>query len=44
MTHLVRASGREPWEEFLALDDILGGIGDGAEPRPAHQASFPVHV
>lgn len=44
VTHLVRASGREPWEEFLALDDILGGIGDGAEPRLAHQASFPVHV
>ncbi|MFF1926262.1 phosphohydrolase [Streptomyces sp. NPDC058221] len=44
VTHLARASGRERWEEFLALDDTLGRIGEGADSRLAHQASFPVYA
>ncbi|MCX5144589.1 MULTISPECIES: HD domain-containing protein [unclassified Streptomyces] len=44
VTRLVRASGRERWEEFLALDEILGRIGDGADRRLTHQASFPVYA
>lgn len=43
VTRLVRATGREHWEEFLALDEALEHIGDGAERRLALQASFPVH-
>lgn len=39
---LTQASGRERWEEYLALDDLLGGIGDGADHRLAFQAAFPV--
>jgi hypothetical protein len=42
VTRLARASGREAWEEFLALDEVLGRIGDGADGRLAFQASFPV--
>ncbi|MFF0295638.1 HD domain-containing protein [Kitasatospora sp. NPDC004614] len=38
---LVRAGGGERWEQFLALDELLTAIGDGAEERLAHQALFP---
>lgn len=40
--HLARAAGEEPWAAFLALDEVLGGIADGADARLAFQASFPV--
>ncbi|MFD5767761.1 HD domain-containing protein [Streptomyces sp. NPDC127049] len=39
---LARASGREPWEEFLALDELLVRLGAGAGRRLAFQAAFPV--
>ncbi|MGW8765322.1 HD domain-containing protein [Streptomyces sp. NPDC055815] len=41
-TRLAEASGRPRWEEFLALDDLLERLGDGADARLAFQASFPV--
>lgn len=40
----VRACVREPWEEFLALDEALGGIGVCVDTRLARQAPFPGHV
>lgn len=43
VAQLAEASGRTPWEEFLALDDILTTIGNGADQRLAFQASYPVH-
>jgi len=43
VARLAEASGRAAWEEFLALDGVLAGIGDGADQRLAFQASFPVH-
>ncbi|MFI6124458.1 HD domain-containing protein [Streptomyces sp. NPDC051064] len=43
VARLAEATGRERWEEYLALDDLLVHIGDGAEYRLAFQASFPVH-
>ncbi|KOU62758.1 phosphohydrolase [Streptomyces sp. MMG1533] len=39
---LATASGRTVWEEFLAFDDLLTAIGEGAEARLAFQASYPV--
>jgi hypothetical protein len=42
VARLAAASGRERWEEFAALDEVLCRIGDGAEARLAYQASFPV--
>jgi hypothetical protein len=39
---LAEASGRPAWEEFIALDEVLTGIGDEADQRLAFQASFPV--
>jgi hypothetical protein len=36
------ASGRMPWEEFLALDDLLTSIGNDASQRLTFQASYPV--
>lgn len=44
VARLTRASGKETWEEFLALDQVLGRIGEGADARLAFQASFPVQV
>ncbi|MFF2778867.1 HD domain-containing protein [Streptomyces sp. NPDC058052] len=38
---LAAASGREPWEEYLALDDLLTRLGAGAAHRLAFQAAFP---
>jgi hypothetical protein len=43
VARLAEASGRAVWEEFMALDEVLARIGDGAEERLAFQASFPVH-
>jgi hypothetical protein len=42
VAELVARSGREPWEEFMALDEILTAIGDGADERLACQAVHPV--
>ncbi|MDN3021465.1 HD domain-containing protein [Streptomyces sp. S.PB5] len=39
---LVETSGRAVWEEFLALDDLLTSVGEGAGARLAFQASYPV--
>lgn len=39
---LAARSGRERWEEFMALDEILTAIGDGADERLACQAVHPV--
>ncbi|MFJ7207037.1 hypothetical protein ACIQWR_26330 [Streptomyces sp. NPDC098789] len=41
-TVLARASGRPSWEEFIALDEFLAHIADGADARLAFQAAFPV--
>ncbi|AWZ07844.1 MULTISPECIES: HD domain-containing protein [unclassified Streptomyces] len=40
---LAGAAGREPWEEYLALDDLLARLGADAAGRLAFQAAFPVH-
>jgi hypothetical protein len=42
IARLAQASGRESWEELIALDEILERIGDGSGQRLAFQASFPV--
>lgn len=39
---LAAASGQEPWEAFMALDDALGRIAEDADRRLAFQASYPV--
>ncbi|WP_420077990.1 HD domain-containing protein [Streptomyces sp. JL4002] len=39
---LAAATGREPWEEYLALDDLLARLGADAARRLAFQASFPL--
>ncbi|WP_149827939.1 phosphohydrolase [Streptomyces tailanensis] len=39
---LAEASGRPAWEEFLALDDLLGALGADADRRLAFQAAYPV--
>jgi len=44
IARLAASSGREPWEEFVALDEFLGRIGDGADERLAFQASFLTHA
>ncbi|MFJ5922679.1 HD domain-containing protein [Kitasatospora sp. NPDC092948] len=44
VTALVRAGGGERWEAFLALDELLTEIGDGAEQRLAYQSLFPASV
>ncbi|MFG2938605.1 HD domain-containing protein [Streptomyces sp. NPDC048282] len=41
---LAAATQREPWEEFLALDDVLARLGAGAGPRLAFQSAFPVYT
>ncbi|MCT4352608.1 HD domain-containing protein [Streptomyces sp. Je 1-79] len=40
---LAGATGREPWAEFLALDDLLARLGADAGRRLAFQSEFPVH-
>ncbi|MEW1906797.1 MULTISPECIES: HD domain-containing protein [unclassified Streptomyces] len=39
---LAAATGRAPWEEYLALDDLLTRLGADAAHRLAFQAAFPV--
>jgi hypothetical protein len=43
VARLARASGRDAWEEFLALDGLLEATGDDADDRLAFQSSFPAH-
>ncbi|MFE0019397.1 HD domain-containing protein [Amycolatopsis sp. NPDC059021] len=40
--HLAAASGQQPWEAFMALDDVLEQIAADADARLAFQASCPV--
>lgn len=40
--HLAAASGQEPWETFMVLDDELDRIAADADRRLAFQASYPV--
>ncbi|MFE3760829.1 HD domain-containing protein [Streptomyces sp. NPDC059104] len=40
---LAAATGREPWEEYLALDDLLTSLGADASHRLTFQATFPVN-
>jgi hypothetical protein len=42
VARLAQAGGRPVWEEFMALDDLLARIGDGADQRLAYQMSYPV--
>ncbi|WP_091039501.1 HD domain-containing protein [Glycomyces harbinensis] len=44
VARLARSTGKEHWEEYLALDEILGSTGEGADARLAFQASFPIHA
>ncbi|MFF1415382.1 HD domain-containing protein [Streptomyces sp. NPDC058289] len=39
---LAAATGREPWEEYLALDDLLTRLGADASHRLTFQAAFPI--
>ena len=39
---LAGATGREPWEEYLALDDLLARLGADAGRRLAFQSAFPI--
>ncbi|MFJ7247645.1 HD domain-containing protein [Kitasatospora sp. NPDC098652] len=41
---LAAATGRERWEAFLALDDLLTRIGEDAPRRLALQAAHPVRT
>ncbi|MGW2686626.1 HD domain-containing protein [Streptomyces sp. NPDC001414] len=41
---LADAGRRAPWEEYLALDDLLTRLGADAAARLAFQAAFPVHA
>ncbi|MGW2563682.1 HD domain-containing protein [Streptomyces sp. NPDC001514] len=43
ISRLAESTGRAHWEEYLALDELLGAIGEGADHRLAFQASYPVH-
>ncbi|MER5527237.1 HD domain-containing protein [Streptomyces sp. NPDC002677] len=44
VTALAGTTQREPWEEYLALDDLFTRLGADAAPRLAFQAAFPVHT
>ncbi|MFI1654887.1 HD domain-containing protein [Streptomyces sp. NPDC020472] len=39
---LAAAAGHEPWEEYLALDDLLTRLGADAAHRLTFQAAFPI--
>jgi putative nucleotidyltransferase with HDIG domain len=41
---LCATGGQQPWEVFLALDDLLGEIANDADRRLAFQASYPVRT
>lgn len=38
---IAAATGRQPWEAFLTLDDILGELAADADARLAYQARHP---
>ena len=42
VARMAAASGREVWDEFLALDTVLTEIGEGADERLAYQMVYPV--
>lgn len=42
VARLTAASGREKWDEFLELDQVLTDIADGADERLAYQMSYPL--
>ena len=42
VARLAEASGRPGWEEFMALDQFLEHLGDGAGERLAFQSRYPV--
>ncbi|MFI1393494.1 HD domain-containing protein [Streptomyces sp. NPDC020681] len=42
VARLAAVSGREVWEEFLALDEVLARIGEDADARLDFQAAHPV--
>lgn len=42
VARLTAASGREKWDEFLELDQVLTEIGDGADERLAYQMAYPL--
>jgi HD domain len=41
---IVESTGREPWQAFMELDDILDRLAAGADQRLAFQASHTVHT
>ncbi|MFJ9738536.1 HD domain-containing protein [Streptomyces sp. NPDC101166] len=43
VAELSRVSGRPAWEEFMALDEFLTEVGEGADRRLAWQAGHAVH-
>ncbi|MFF3333921.1 HD domain-containing protein [Streptomyces sp. NPDC002888] len=43
VAELCRAGGRPVWQEFMALDEFLTGVGEGADRRLAYQNAHPVH-
>jgi HD superfamily phosphodiesterase len=40
--HLATASRRQPWETFMALDDLLTHLAEDADRRLAFQARHPI--
>ncbi|WP_345471779.1 HD domain-containing protein [Actinoallomurus oryzae] len=40
--HLASTAGREPWEVFMALDDLLTELAAGADRRLAFQSAYPI--
>jgi hypothetical protein len=40
--HLAAAARQEPWEAFMALDDILGELAEDADQRLAFQSRHPL--
>ncbi|MGP3973995.1 HD domain-containing protein [Streptomyces sp. 8N114] len=44
ISRLAHATGQQHWAEYLALDELLEHIGNGADRRLAFQASFPVYA
>ncbi len=43
MARLAAAAGQLAWEVFMALDEALEHIGDGAAHRLAFQSAYPLH-
>lgn len=40
--HLAATAGQEPWEAFMALDDLLTGLAADADRRLAFQSAHPI--